>query len=40
MVVCLGHENLWLKKDQIYNILHEKGNDIINNGRRVVIVLW
>lgn len=20
--------------------LHEKGNDIINNGRRVAIVLW
>ncbi len=37
MVVCLGHENLWLKKDQKY--LHEKRNDIINNGRKVVIVI-
>jgi hypothetical protein len=37
MVVCLGHENLGLKKGQRY--LHEKGNYIINNGRRVVIVI-
>jgi hypothetical protein len=29
-----------IKKRSKIQYLHEKGNDIINNGRRVVIVLW